>query len=771
MIRFSSNSMSSRIAVAMILASASPAVALAQVANAPSPQAAAADTASDATGTGVGDIVVTAQKREQRLNDVGISISVVGGEQLNQLGIRDSVSVVSAVPNVENTSIYGPGTNTNFSIRGVAQNDSNDGTEAPIATYVDDIYLVTTGAGAFPLYDMQRVEVLRGPQGTLFGRNSTGGLIHYISNKPTDRFEGLVGGSYGSYNDRMFQAMLNAPIVPGVLDIRIAGQYHNNDGWLNNRTGNQPDGGQVETKALRGSVKFTPSDNITNVLRVSYDVASGHTNGIWREAIAQNATTGYIDVLPPGSTDIFGVGPIYDEADNGQLNKLIGAKSFLAINKLDWDIGNATITSVTGYNRYDRNSVQDCDGTQVPICATHYKNPSHQFSQELRAYIDAGSSRFTVGGYYLNQVQDQSIIAPLYIQQGAGSIALLGTVHQRSKGYAIFANAEFDLAPQLTLIAGLRGSRDVKSIQQVNGIYSPADPTAPWAGYESETVLPTGALIAENVFTDATANGLNRLNKNLWSGKIELDYKPSGDTLIYASVSRGVKAPGFNNGFVPIGLPFEDYRYGAETLYAYEVGLKSSFWDRKGNISVSGFYYDYHNYQALSFEGVGSFTTNNPATLYGVEADLTLKPVPRVTLQVNGGLLHSKLEDIANGGLIVHDEKMPIAPAWTVSAMARYDLPIGDNMKLGLQLDARARAKFYNNPQNDPASIVPSYGIVNGQIDIADVDDKYRLALSVKNIFNKQYVTSTFLLNAIGGYRYGYYGPPRWVSAELTVKF
>ena len=759
---------------AVLLAAGVPTSALAQAADQLQAQPSRSATSSPvrSENQGIAEIVVTAQKREQKLNDVGISISVLGGDQLDKMLITDSTSIVNVVPNVENTSIYGPGTNTNFSVRGVAQNDSNDGTEAPIATYVDDVYLVTTGAGAFPLYDMQRVEVLRGPQGTLFGRNSTGGLIHYISSRPVDRFEASISGSYGSYDDRTVTGMINVPVAPGVLDVRVAGQYHDNDGWLENRTGNQPDGGQVKSRSIRGSVLFTPNDTLTNVLRISYDRASGYTSGIWRDAITQDPATGYQYTLPEGSLDAVGVGPVIGESDNGQLRKLLGAKSFLAINKLDWKVGDVTVTSVTGYNHYRRNTVEDCDGTQVAICATHYNNPSHQFSQELRAYIDAGSSRFTVGAYYLNQVQEQNILAPLAQFAGPGSVALKANVYQRSKGYAVFGNAEFDLASNLTLITGLRGSRDDKTIQQVNGIYQPTDPANPFAGYEANANLPVGPAVGENVFTDATAGGLNHIKKNLWSAKVELDYKPSPGTLVYASFSRGVKAPGFNNGLVSVGLPFQQFRYAQETLLAYEVGVKASFWDRRGNISASTFYYDYSDYQAISFVGVGSFITNNDAKLYGMEADLTLKPFPRVTFQANGGLLHSKLYDVSNAGLFVNDAKMPIAPSWTASALLRYDLPIdGGDKTVGFQLDGRARAHFYNDPANDPAARVPSYGVLNGQVDIATVDDKYRLSLSVKNIFDRRYKTSIFLLNGVAGYRYGFYGPPRWVSADLTIKF
>ncbi|WP_324743242.1 TonB-dependent receptor [Tsuneonella sp. CC-YZS046] len=378
--------------------------------------------------------------------------------------------------------------------------------------------------------------------------------------------------------------------------------------------------------------------------------------------------------------------------------------------------------------------------------------------------------RLTAGVYYLNQLQKQNIIAPLFQFAGAGSVALRANVRQRSKGYAVFANAEYDLNDKLTAIAGIRWSRDEKSIQQTNGMYGNLDPLEPFKGYERDYKIPVGATLGENEFTDATAGGLNKFGKNLWSAKFELDYKPSEGTLIYASVNRGVKAPGYNNGLVSIGLPFSEYYFKPERLMAYEVGLKSNIFGRMGNISVSSFYYDYKDYHAISFIGVGSFITNNDAKLYGLEADISLKPVRGLTIQVNGGLLHSKLYDAANAAQIVDDREMPIAPSWTISGLVRYDFDV-DGKRVGFQLDGRARDAFFNNPGNDTAAKVPSYGILNGNLDISDSDGKYKFSIGVKNIFDKRYKTSIFLLNGVAGYRYGFYAPPRWVTAEFSVNF
>jgi len=729
----------------------------------------------------IAEIVVTAQKREQALSKVGISITALSGNEIAQAGIKDSMQIVNSVPNMENQSIYGPGSSTNFSIRGVAQNDYNDGTESPIATYVDEIYMVPNGAGAFPLYDMERVEVLRGPQGTLFGRNSTGGLIHFISAKPVDYFEGMLSGQIGSYRTREITGMLNVPINEH-LAARVAGQYHTNAGWVHNVTGNQPDGGQIKTGSIRGQIKWTPSSTITNNLKMSYDHASGAQSGVYHEAIGINATSGDQFLLGPGQ-DFYGTGPQRDSngqpnftnrtTDNGQPRLLRGVNSTNIANRFDIKLDRLTISAVTGYNRYFRAQVEDCDGTQVRACQTQYQTRSRLFTQELRLNADFDDIKFTGGLYYLHHRLSLDNIAPLFLDT-PGQIALTAVAKQISQSYAIYGNVEYQFTPELKLVVGARGSKDKKHFQQVLNVNLPCDATNPFAGYDTlrPSDVPVCGIAASNVFTDAAVGGLTRISKNTWSAKAELDFTPSPTTLIYGSISRGVKSPGFNNGFISAGLPASAFQFKSETLVAYEAGLKSQFFNRHASLSLAGFYYDYTNYDTLNYIGVGSFIDNHDAKLYGAEAELQFHPIHGLTLNASAGYTHSKLDSVANAGLVVADRQMPLAPKWTLNGMARYETEVpAIKQVVGVQIDARARANYYANPGNDSAARLPSIGVVDARIDVSNINKDYTLALVVKNAFNKRYISSIFLEQGIAGYRFGNYGMPRWFSAELTYKF
>ena len=734
---------------------------------------AVAQTPGQAEAGALEEVIVTAQRREQSASDVGVSISVVNADALAANGIRRSEDIVNVMPNIEITSIFGPGTNPNYSVRGVTQNDFNDATESPIAAYVDDVYLVATGASSIPLFDMNRVEVLRGPQGTLFGRNSTGGAIQFISNEPGKELGGSAKVGFGSHSTMNFSGALNLPLSDAV-QARVAVYHDQNDGYIRHRTGNQPDPGQAKTQAVRAQLAFQPNEDMSNVLKFSWANTTGRTSGIWHDTTASAPVTGdqYVTPGPDGA----GQQPLYGfVADNGQYRGIKAARSMLFVNKFSWKINDQVdVTSVTGYNKYYRDLLEDCDGGQLQVCMTHYQNPSHQFSQEVRAFFDYGKQRYTVGAYLLDQTQTLNQVAGLF--GFVGGVALKAEGEQTSKGTALFVNGEFDLNDQFTLIAGLRGARDQKHINHSAAIVVPLAtnlPPNPFPNYVDTANIQIGGYAAGPfLFNDSTPGGLNRFSKTMGSGKLELDYKPAPGQLIYGSISLGAKAPGFNNGFISPGLPNVDYLYKAEKLTAYEVGIKSLLADNRVRLNVSAYYYDYKDYQVLNFAGVGSLINNAKAEAYGVEFDLVAKPTEHLLLSLNGSLSKSTLFDVRNANGVSADREMPINPKQTLAASIAYQTPAFGDKIAGAELSGRMRSYFYNNPGNDSAAKVPSYSIANARVYLADEAGKWEGSLSVKNLFDKRYVTSVFLLGAgIANERYGFYGRPRWVSVDLNYNF
>lgn len=731
------------------------------------------------------EILVTATRREQKIDDVGIAVSALTGDTLTTMGVQRTEDLVATLPNIVMTSIFGPGTNPNWSIRGITSNDYNDATEAPIASYIDDVYLVSTGAGSTPFYDMNRVEVLRGPQGTLFGRNSTGGAVQFISNEPTKTASGSVLTAWGSYDTVRVQGFVNEPISDSV-QFRLAGYYSQNQGFMHNVAVNdrilsptqvgtfssqQADGGQRLTQAVRAQLAFEPSDSIRDVIKFSYSNSNGHTSSIWHDRIATNPANGDEYAVP--GPDGNGQPAQYGwTAYNGQDRELKAAESYLAINKLTWKVNDKMdVTSISAYNHYLRDVVEDCDGGAQWQCSTHYRNPSHQYSEEIRAFLNEGAQRYTLGAYGLYQFVGINHVAPLFVSNGGGGIALIVKGQQQASGEALFGNGEFDFGDQVTLITGLRLSQDKKHFQHRYSIGLPVDPNNPWPDYISTANVAYKSLILDNVFSDTTAPGLTRFTKNLWSGKVELDFKPVHGQLLYLSVSRGTKAPGYNNGFISGGLTPDLYKYDSEELNAYELGWKSSLADHRVQLNVDAYYYKYHNYDIQSYAGVGSIITNGEAMTYGAEFDLTAKPSEHWYMSLNGSAAHSVLYNAKDAAGFTADRLMPLAPKWTLSGRVGYEMPISAGKIAGVEVDGRSTSGIYNGPGNNSAEFIPGYTIFNARVFVADENRNWEASVGIRNLGNRLYSTQIFLLDGIGHSRYGFYGDPRWITAELRYNF
>lgn len=729
------------------------------------------------------EVTVTALRREQSANDVGVAASVLSGNTLSDMGIQRTEDIVATLPNVVMTSIFGPGTNPNWSIRGVTSNDYNDATEAPIAAYIDDMYLVSTGAGSTPFYDMARVEVLRGPQGTLFGRQSTGGAVQFLSNEPNSTSSGAVEVGYGSYDTNRFTGYVNTPLSD-TLQMRLAGYYSSNKGFepsvwtggLPSAQGPQPDAGQRITQGFRSQLAWQPTDSVRDVVKFAYSNSYGHTSAVWHDSIAKNAQ-GFL-VTAPGP-DAAGQPPQYGWYNyGGQDRELKAGENFIAINKLTWNIDSKTnFTSITGYDHYLRDVVEDCDGGAQWQCSTHYRNPSHQYSQEFRLYFDRGAQRYTIGAYGMYQWTSINHAAPLFIGNGGGGIALVVHGAQSASGEALFANGEFDLSDKATLIAGVRASQDKKHIWHDYKIVTPINPLNPFPEYTQTPDLAYNAVLLDNAFNDQTAGGLNRFTKNLISGKLELDYKVVAGNLVYLSFSRGTKAPGYNNGFISGGLTPSQYLYKAEQLDAYEIGDKASFLNHRVQLNTDIYYYNYHNYDTLNYAGVGSLITNADAKTYGFEFDLTAKPSDNWYVSLNGSIANSTLYNTSNGStdaagkIIYYNSNLPILAKWTLSGRVGYETPIGGSKVAGFEVDGRATDKVYNNPQNDPAATIPGYAVFGARIFLANEDRKWEVSVDAKNLANRLYSTQIFALYGVNSARYGFYGDPRWITVNGRFKF
>lgn len=567
------------------------------------------------------EIVVTAQKREQNIQDVGISITAYSGEQLRALNVTDSRDLAAIAPGVHTAGAVA-GQNSNYTIRGVTQNDFNDIGEAPNAVYLDEGYIAVAQGQTFALFDIERVEVLKGPQGTLFGRNATGGLVHYISRKPNlDAVEGFIDLNYGLYDsedtpgDFHGEAALSLPLGEK-LALRVAGLWNYRQPLLRNEypagaVGGPPGPdaganlGDDDTLAGRATLLFEPSDKAT--FRLSVNAARSVLS---TAAYQQKPTIGVFDangelinVIDAGPTetrasigsngqdlgsdvnndgvfgDFFGRpvpgGDFFGYIDpDGSDFRTSGDFAFKNHNRVRTQSVNlngqfelsddVTLTSITDFKHFYKLLFLDVDSGPGNQAVNYSGVNADTFTQELRVAGQTPAFDWVAGLYYLH-IKNHSING-LKFPVGSvvpGSPFDLGTdANLKTNSYSAFGQVDWHFSDQWTLIVGGRVIREQKDYDFLQGIYFTTDSRRAQDG--SPIVIgpdfgPGGPL----PFADKTG-------KTLWAGKVQLEYEPNDDLLLYAGVNRGVKAGNFNAqlaGGLPIPASAVPYKEGDYVVY------------------------------------------------------------------------------------------------------------------------------------------------------------------------------------------------------------
>ncbi len=446
----------------------------------------------------------------------------------------------------------------------------------------------------------------------------------------------------------------------------------------------------------------------------------------------------------------------------------------------------ATLTFITAYNRTYNEYEQDCDGTPQLLCATHYINTETQFSQEIRAFIDAGSLRTTLGVYALSQhVTAYLPIAyalPVAFVPGHEGLMVGSHDTQDAEGYAVFGNVEMDLAPLWTLTAGLRGALDKKHIQESIGDYLDCPNNPGFGGFLNagaiiNSTIPTCGNVGYGSFTDSNAQGHNKFSSYTWSGKLELDYKPNSKILAYASVSHGSKAAAFSTGNVALALFPEN---GAaltalyvkpESVYSIESGIKLRALDDRLQLTSAIYYYNYPSFQELSFVGINDSVNTHKATNFGAELDLTYKPVRPITLNVNAGATRMRVKDVTNAYGVSATRDAPLSPHLTVNAYARYDFRLPGEGNLGAQIEMRHTDSFYTEADNFPDELVPASTRYNLRIDYTSASRVWDVGVYVNNLLDSHDLSEVYDLANAFGLQFSIPMAPRWFGVQANYRF
>lgn len=741
------------VSTAMAMALSSPAMA----------QAVSADSSEAQSETVQPDeIIVTAQKREERVTDVPISITALSGGQLDRQGVSSVADLAKVVPGFTyQSSAYGVPI---FTIRGIGLFDNSIGISPTVTVYVDQAplpYLVmTAGAGL----DVERVEALKGPQGTLFGQNATGGAINYVAAKPTDSLHAGFDLSYGRFNAITAQGYISGPISD-TLSVRVSAKREYRDTWQKSETRPGDELGRRDFSAGRVLIDWEPTDRFKLELNV---------NG-WQDksdTLASQFTAFRATLLPPrGYTEsTVAVGTRAPAPDNARVADWDPNFSFRRDDWLyqttaraDWEVSDAiNLTSISAYSRYSTLAPTDSDGTNFNVFRRTIDGDIESFSQELRLTADLSAVKLTGGvNYQDDKTSERDVTTYVGSNSGIGPFRyqnFINITNQQSKTYAAFLSADVSLTETLTAQLGGRYSkqnRDFQGCLQDAGdgalagaiafvpVRAIAAPYAPVAAGSCVTL--TSTFQPFGLVTDD-------LDQDNFSWRAGLNWKPDRDTLIYANVTRGYKA----GSFTPLPAVFASQLTPVtqEQVTAYEMGAKASILDRMLTVSAAAFYYDYKNKQVLSSGIVPFFGTlpqlqNIPkSNVRGIELDATLQPLEGLRLRVGGTYIRSKVSqsyltpDPVGVVVDVRGEDFPNTPRWQIMGDGQYDFAVGGGMKAfvggGFSYRSSSNAAFGHNPQ----FALKAYTLVDLRAGIGTEDDRVAVEFWGRNVGNTFYWTN-----------------------------
>ena len=695
------------------------------------------------------EVVVTAQKREQNVQDVGISVTAMTGEQMKGLGMETTTDVVAQVPALQLVT-YTPAF-TIFSLRGVSQNNFQDNLEAPVGVYVDDSYVASMNAIGQQMFDMNRVEVLRGPQGTLFGRNTTGGLIHYHTNGADDtEFNGYVTGSVSEFSTRMMEGAIGG----GNQQVRgrIAAKWRESDGYVESVVPGIRDTHGADGYAIRASLQVDFSDFLTGDFRISRTDDDDVPSGSYTVAFAGfDPNTGFGTTAP---------GTLTSEHEHASTLEGRFDREVTTYNaKFLYGISDSVeLTSITNYLELEKFYLEDAGGGFGYFPYTTQAD-FDQFSQELRFSGQTDRMVWQAGAYFLDMSWDleQSVAGALILGEATGSTSdaqrMVTPSEVDSKNWSVFGQVEFDLSETVSLIAGARWSQDDKDIE-LRRIVSD---------------LPAVPAMENFNIDDVAIRNIDSIDYGDWAGRLQLNVVPNNDTLVYFSINRGIK--GGNWSPDPLGgVANENLKHDEETLLAYEIGYKTTFSDNRVRLNAAAFYYDYKDYQTFSLVGLTPQVANSDATAVGGEIELLWVSSTGLDLMLGAAFIDSEVDQVPDvfGGTV--KAELPTAPGVSLNFLARYEWELGELGYLSLQADGNYNGDQYIEGTNSAVSKEDAYAVLNASLNFRSADDSWDVSAWVDNFTNEKYRLYNLDLGLLG-FVEQVYAPPRWYGVTATYRW
>jgi len=756
------------------------------------------------------EIVVTAQKRAQSVQDVPISIAAIGGTEIDDLKITDTNDIAGLVPNLQVNQVIGDGAPV-FSLRGVTMNDYSVHQSSPVAVYTDEVYAGPSVLQPIQMFDLDRIEVLRGPQGTLYGRNSTGGAVNLITRAPSFENGTYITGGFGKYDRVELRGATELTLVEDVLAVRVAGFLTDADGWFHNKSPGIPDGNSSDEWAVRVSALWRPTDDIDVIARYSagrsnpenYGVLADHINKLGDPANGVGVGGGvyslYNSLGAPNPPDYFrtGLKKFQWESDKKRLRKRDVDQASLHVN---WNVTeNLTLTSITSWVQGNLVNPEDSDGSPIHVIEVDYLGDGDQISQEARLTSDFdGPFDFVAGIYYAREKLDVASDLQLYTDvdfnlsggidpsdcsdpwvvagvpvaplSSAGQNAetnvlnpiglsladfvALGCTYRNSfkqerRSIAGFFDGTFEAGPSTTLLFGFRVTNDVTEATKFQTF-------AEGAGVRIFDTIPS----ANDKIDDTEYN---------WKAGVEQRF--GEDVLAYFNYSRGYRSGAFNGqAFFD---PSEFNQVKPETLDSVELGAKSTL--ASGRLQLNGalFFYIYKQQQLIDVNpttGAQTLVNIDRSEVLGFELESIAQITESWRLSGGVGFLDGQAKKGIVSGIDVGGDTLPNSPDWSATLASDLDVWKGSAGTLNLHLDANYVGAQYFTLPHDARTLVSSYVLFDMRIGYAASSERWDAGFWVKNLGNKFYKTDVISLAGFG-LDYTHIGPPRTYGADVTLHF
>lgn len=837
-----------------------------------------AEQAEGASQGGLGIIVVTATKRSENMQDVPVAISAISSEALTSKGVFETSDLNNSMPNLQVSSPYGS-QQPNFSIRGVGVGtEFNANAASPVGVYVDEVYQTFRATHGQQLYDLEQIEVVRGPQGTLYGRNTTGGAVNFISRAPKlDGQNGYATLGYGNLNRLNIAGAVEVTPVEDVFGMRLAGTFVNADPYVTNvlpaginttaaggasglnlNTGRSPGG--YKSYGFRGTFRLKPTDSVDLSLKVYASESTGGTevaiptgqdpatdiinyqnpnfllNGLFQDAAFG---PGGLAPLLPATYSLSGNGLTERQVQANNVGEAFTRARGVVFNaKVDLS-DNLKLISITGWDdgRYTQSDT-DCDGSPLSLCHIGYASSFSAFNQDVRLDFDGGAFKMIVGGYFgrdkltsdntpdffnfLRDINAAVGAAPGYFDPGGAfglglptGISANQHFKQVRKSYAVYGEGSYEITPSLKFTAGLRYTKDKNNFSE--GVTTYFDDTgaarlitvsdntvggafAPY--FLQDVFLADGVTLAIPASAGPLPGPLEQSGKSgKFSGRAILDWKPTDETLVYASYSRGYRAGTFNG--LAYGSSNQVYFVPPEEVDAFEAGFKTRFLDNRLQLNGSVFHYKYKGQQGQVVDNTATANlVSLDGKLTGAELDIQFQATDRLRFTGSFGWLDTKYDDgpcpiggvagfpaqlgncVASSGGAVNVGGNPFPYAAKTSANVGFDwdaADIGDGV-LTIHGDANYTGRFYYDSFKD-YSRGPLTNVITGKFAqgsgkytvynarISYTTDRYTIAAWGKNLTDKTYYPFGIAIENLFGNSYRIRAEPRTYGLEATVRF